>query len=146
MQSIIILKKRKKEKKKKASIVAPSLTYIFNLSLVTGMYIEDWKCAHVTPIFKSGERRQCANCRPISILPAVSKVFEKEVFHQVYGYLTENCMLSKSQSGFRPKPPRSTLMALTQMCDEWLENMDNGKLNGVVFLDIKKAFDSMNRA
>ena len=68
----------------------------------------------------------------------MSKVFEKEVFRQVYGYLTENCMLSKFQSGFRPK--HSTAAALIQMCDEWLENMDNGKLNGVIFLDI----DSIN--
>ena len=72
-----------------ASIVAPSLTYIFNLSLATGIYIVDWKRARVTPIFKSGDRRQCASYRPISILPAVSKVFEKEVFRQVYGYLTK---------------------------------------------------------
>ena len=53
--------------------------------LATGIYIDDWKRARVTPIFKSGDRRQCANYRPISILPAVSKVFEKEVFRQVYG-------------------------------------------------------------
>ena len=75
-----------------ASIIAPSLTYIFNRSLKTGIYIDDWKGARVTPIFKSGDRRQCANYRPISILPAVRKVFEREVFRQVYGYLTENCM------------------------------------------------------
>ena len=125
-----------------ARIVAPSLTYIFNLSLATGIYIDDWKRARVTPIFKSGDRRQCANYRPISILPVVSKVFEKEVFRQVYGYPTDNCMLSKFQSGFRPK--HCTVTALIQMCDEWLENMDNGKVNGVVFLDIKKAFDSIN--
>jgi len=115
-----------------ASIVAPSLTYIFNLSLATGIYIHDWKRARVTPIFKSVDRRQCANYRPISILPAVSKVFGKEVFRQVYGYLTENGLLSKFQSGFRPK--HSTLIALIQMYDEWLANMDNGKLNGVIFL------------
>ena len=65
-----------------------------------------------------------------------------QVLRQVYGYLTENCMLSKFQSGFRPK--HSTVTALIQICDEWLENMDNGKLNGVIFLDIKKLFDSIN--
>jgi len=105
-----------------ASIVAPSVTYIFNLSLATGIYIDDWKRARVTPIFKSGDRQQCANYRPISILPAVSKGFEKEVLRQVDGYLTENCMLSKFQSGFCPK--HSTLTALIQMCDEWLADMD----------------------
>ena len=82
------------------------------------------------------------NYRPISILPVVSKVFEREVFRQLYSYLTENSLLSKFQSGFRPKHSPAT--ALIQMGDEWLENMDNGKLNGVVFLDIKKAFDSIN--
>ena len=125
-----------------ANIIAPSLTFIFNLSLATGIYIDEWKQARVTPIFKSGDRRQCENYRPISVLPVVSKVFEKEVFRQLYSYLTENSLLSKFQSGFRPK--HSTVTALIQMCDEWLENMDNGKLNGVVFLDIKKAFDSIN--
>ena len=50
--------------------------------------------------------------------------------------------LSEFQSGFRPK--HSTVTALIQMCDEWLENMDNGKLKGVIFLDIKKAFVSIN--
>ena len=125
-----------------ANIIAPSLTFIFNLSLATGTYIDEWKQARVTPIFKSGDRRQCENYRPISILPVVSKVFEKEVFRQLYSYLTEGSLLSKFQSGFRPK--HSTVTALIQMCDEWLENMDNGKLNGVVFLDIKKAFDSIN--
>ena len=78
-----------------ASIVALSLTCIFNLSLATGIYIDDWKRARVTSIFKSGDRRQCTNYRPIFILPAVSKVFEKEVFRQLYDYLTENCILSK---------------------------------------------------
>ena len=51
-------------------------------------------------------------------------------------------MLSKYQSGFSPK--NSTLTALIQMCDAWYASMDNGDLNGVVFLDIRKAFDSIN--
>ena len=100
-----------------ASIAAPSLTYIFNLSLATGIYIDDWKRARVTPIFKSGDRRQCENYRPISILPAVSKVFEKEVFRQVYGYLTENCLLSKFQSGFRLMETSWVLLGLACFFD-----------------------------
>ena len=122
-----------------ADIVAPSLTFIFNLSLTTGIYVDEWKQARVTPIYKAGDKRLCENYRPISVLPIVSKAFEKEVFRQVYTYLS---VLSKFQHGFQPK--HSTVTALIQMCDEWLENMDNGKINGVVFLDIKKAFDSIN--
>ena len=82
------------------------------------------------------------NYRPISILPIISKVFEKEVFHQGYSYLTGHCLLSKYQSGFRPK--HSTLSALIQICDDFLNNMDQGKISCIVFLDIRKAFDSIN--
>lgn len=125
-----------------ADIISPSLTYLFNLSLETGIYIDDWKRARVIPIYKSDDRRKCENYRPISILPIISKVFEGEVFRQLYCYLTDNSLLSKFQSGFRPK--HSTLSALIQMCDDLLKNMDNGNLNCVVFLDVRKAFDSIN--
>ena len=56
--------------------------------------------------------------------------------------MNSNSLLSKHQFGFRPK--NSTLAALIQMCDAWYENMDNGELNGAVFVDIQKAFDSIN--
>ena len=125
-----------------AEIIAPSLTYIFNLSLESGIYMNEWKRARVTPIYKSEDKTKCENYRPISILPVISKVFEKEVFRQLYSYLTDNDLLSKHQSGFRPK--HSTVSALIQMCDNWLSNMDVGKINCVVFLDIRKAFDSIN--
>ncbi len=125
-----------------ADIIAPSLTYILNLSLDTGIYVDDWKRARVIPIYKSEDRRKCENYRPISILPIVSKVFEREVFRQLYGYLSNNSLLSKFQSGFRPK--HSTLSALIQMCDNLLKNMDSGELNCIVFLDVRKAFDSIN--
>ena len=125
-----------------ADLIAPSLTYIFNLSLECGEFVDEWKKARVTPIYKSGDKTKCENYRPISILPIISKVFEKEVFRQVYSYLTDHCLLSKYQSGFRPK--HSTLSALIQICDDLLNNMDQGKISCIVFLDIRKAFDSIN--
>ena len=127
-----------------ADIIAPTLTAIFNLSLNSCTYIDSWKKARITPIFKSEDRQKCDNYRPISILPIISKIFEKEVFDQLYEHLSQNLLLSKYQSGFRPK--HSTMSALIQMCDQWLENMDNGMLNGVVFLDIRKAFDSIDHS
>ena len=114
-----------------AHVIASSLTYIFNLSLSTGVFVDDWKDVRVNSIYKEGSRRNIGNCRPISILPIVSKVFEKEVFRQLYQYLNENSLLLKFQSGFRPGD--STLSALIQMCNTWFEDMDNGKLTGVVF-------------
>ena len=78
-----------------AEIIAPSLTYIFNLSLLSGIYINEWKRARATAIYKSDDKTKCENYRPISILPMISKVFEKEVFRHVYSYLTDNDLLSK---------------------------------------------------
>ena len=127
-----------------ADIIAPSLPYIFNLSLETGIYIDDSKRARVIPIYKSEDRRKCENYSPMSILLIVSKVFEKEVFWQLYRYLSNNALFSRFQSGFRPK--HSTLSALIQICDNLLKNMDDGKLNCLVFLDVRKAFDYINHA
>ena len=127
-----------------ADIIAPSLTYIFNLSISTGVFVDDWKDARVIPIYKEGDRRNLGNYRPISILPIVSKVFEKEIFKQFYKHLNDNMLVSKFQSGFRPG--HSTITTLLQMCDNWYENMDNGKLTGVVFIDIRKAFDSIDHS
>ena len=118
-----------------SDIIARSLTHIFNLSLETGIYVDDWKRARVILIYEAKDKRKCENYRPISILPVVSKVFEREVFNKVYRYLCENSLLSRFQSGFRPK--HSTLSALMQICDDWLQNMDNGNLNCVVFLDVQ---------
>ena len=102
--------------------------------------MDEWKKARVTPIYKSGDKTKCENYRPISILSIISKVFEKEVFRQVYSYLTDHNLLSKYQSGFRPKH----LSALIQVCDDLLNNIDQGKISCIVFLDIRKAFDSIN--
>ena len=76
------------------NIFAASLSLIFNLLLASGIYIDEWRQARVTPILKSGDTRQCENYRPIFILPVVSKVVEKEVFRQLNSYLTE--LLSKA--------------------------------------------------
>jgi hypothetical protein len=125
-----------------AEIISPSLTWIFNLCIRTEVYIDDWKKAWVVPIYKSEDRKKCENYCPISILPIISKIFERSGFNRLYEFLNANNLLSKHQFGFRPK--YSTLAALIQMCNAWYENMDNGDLNGVVFIDIQKAFDSIN--
>ncbi len=116
-----------------AERISPFLTWIFNLCIKTGVYIDDWKKAWVVPIYKSEDREKCENYRPISMLPIIGKIFERSVFNQLYKFLNANSLLSKQQFGFRPK--NSTLAALTQMCDTWYENMDNGEL---------KDFDSIN--
>ena len=111
------------------------------MSLSAGIFIDDWKNACVCPAYKVNDRRDMGNYRPISILPIISEVFEKEVFQQLYHYLKVNSILSKFQSSFRPL--HSTVSALIQMCDDWSDSMDKG----VVFLDIRnKAFDSVDHS
>ena len=73
--------------KMSADIIAPSLTAIFNLSLNSGINIDAWKKARVTPILKSENRQKCENYRPVSILRIISEMLEKEVFDKLYEHL-----------------------------------------------------------
>ena len=77
-----------------------------------------------------------------TILPTVSKVIERAVHSQLYGHLNSNNLLAVNQFGFRRA--RSTALALTQFIDEVLSNMDKGLVNGLVFIDLKKAFDNVD--
>ena len=123
-------------------IILDSLGTIFNLSLQTGIYPDDWKLAKVSPIFKDGVKTECGNYRPISVISTIAKLFEKLVCNQLKTYMMNNNIITKNQSGFREH--HSTETALLDLTNDWLHNMDNGLLNGVLFLDFKKAFDSVN--
>ena len=125
-----------------ARIVAPALQHIVNLSFENGPYPSTWKCAKVTALFKQGDRTDKDSYRPISILPTVSKVIERAVHSQLYDFLDTNKLLSVNQIGFRRERP--TELALAQFTDEVLENMDNGLVTGAVYIDLKKAFDTVD--
>ena len=124
-----------------ATIVSPSLTLIFAKSIETGIFPDEWKLARVTPIFKKGERDDPNNYRPISVIPTVAKIFEKCVCDQLSEYINANNLLSHCQSGFRSL--HSTLTALVDAANSWSVNIDNGLVNGVVFIDLRKAFDTI---
>ena len=90
----------------------------------------------------SGKRNNPTNYRTVSIIPVVAKIFERVVYEQLYHYLTENCILSRYQSRFRS--PHSTVTALLEATDSWAMNIDRGFVNAVVFLDLRKAFDTVD--
>ena len=115
---------------------------IFNQSIGQGMFPDDWKCARVAPLFKAGDRNDVNNYRPISVISIVAKVFERIVYDQLYAYLEEHSIICKYQSGFRST--HSTVTALLEATDTWAYNIDRGKINAVVFLDLKKAFDTVD--
>ena len=123
-------------------LIAPSLMDIFNLSISTKIFPEDLKVLKVVPVYKSGERESLNNYRPIAVLPTIARVFEKLLYGQLYSYLMHNKLLDERQFGFPSL--HSAALALGKSTDYWLMNIDNGKLNSVVFLDIRKAFDTVN--
>lgn len=123
------------------SVVGP-LTYLINLSLTTGVFPDLWKNARICPVYKGGDSTDPSNYRPISILPVISKIIERAVFDQIYPFLNDNSLLYKYQSGFRPN--NSTLSALINITEDWLEAIDKGNYIGLVMIDLKKAFDTVN--
>ena len=118
-------------------------TYLQYESKAQGIFPKDWKCAKVPPIFKAGYRNDVNNYRPISVISVLAKVFERIVYDQLCAYLEEHNIIHKFQSGFRST--HSTVTALLEATDTWAYNIDRGKINAVVFLDLKKAFDTIDQ-
>ena len=114
-------------------------------SIDTGIFPDEWENARITPLFKKeGSRSDPSNYRPISIIPVVAKIFERIIYDQLYHYLNENNLLSRHQSGFRLL--HSTVTALIEATDNWSLNIDRGFINAVVFLDLEKAFDTVDHS
>ena len=122
-------------------LILSPITLILNLSLSTGILPDRLKIAKIIPLFKKEDPHQPDNYRPISLLP-VSKIFEKTVFLQLYEYLNNNTLLYKSQYRFRSL--HSTELASLEIIDIIGKNLHNGKLPIGVFLDLSKAFDTLD--
>ena len=121
------------------NVLAPSITYIINRSIESGIFPCIWKNAKVNPIFKSGDKDNVNNYRPISILPTLPKIIEKWIEKNLMLYLDKYTLLHKNQSGFRKN--HSTESALILMTDTWLKAINEGKLVGSAMIDFRKAFD-----
>ena len=122
-----------------APSIALCLTKLFNLSLATGSFPSDWKCARITPIFKSSDASLPQNYRPISILPIVSILLEQHIHSLVSKHLADNSPISRFQWGFMPR--RSAISALCSLSHEWSQELDNGNEVCSVFFDLRKAFN-----
>ena len=131
-----------KSLKDNSTYLSPFFEELFNLSIETNTFPDDFKVGKVAPVFKSGDKEDLNNYRPISVLPTIARIFERLLYNQLYDYFTANKLLRDEQYGFRSL--HSTAMALGKMSNQWLMNMDNGNLSAVVFLDIRKAFDTVD--
>ena len=112
-------------------IITPVLVEIFNKCIVNGVYPNSLKIGQIIPIHKSGPKNLCNNYRPISLLNPFFKIFEKCIYDQLYCYLQEFKLLSPNQFGFTKG--RSTAHAVRQLCDEFVDNLDNGNITYAVF-------------
>ena len=125
-----------------APVICHSLAYICNLSLITGTFPTEWKLAKVTPIYKDGCKSDVGNYRPISVLNIISKIIERAVHDQLYDFLIKCNILNPAQSGFRSN--HSTHSTLLDVSDYILQNMNEGRATAAIFLDLRKAFDTIN--
>ena len=119
------------------------ITHICNTSLSQGIFPSDLTIAKVTCIYKSDDKTSAANYRPISLLPSFSKILEKIVEIKLQAHLSENYLLSNSQYGFRSG--RGTENALHSVVEFMHQAFDENKFGMGIFLDVKKAFDSLDR-
>ena len=122
-------------------IIAP-LHYLINLSLQTGFVPNQIKVSKISPLYKSGDKHNFSNYRPISVLSSFAKLIEKIVCYQLINYLDNNDLLYKHQYGFRGK--HGTSHPLIHFTKNVHEALNNNKFNLSIFIDLKKAFDTVN--
>lgn len=118
------------------------LTCIINQSLKNGIFPNKLKIAKVIPIFKKDDKHDFNNYRPISLLPTISKVFERVVHTQLFQYFSDNNLFYNHQYGFRKD--YSTETAVLELVDRIHADLDERKLPLAIFLDLSKAFDTID--
>jgi hypothetical protein len=121
--------------------ICPSIIYLINCCLRQGVMPKIWKSAKVTALFKSGDKNYINNFKPISILPAISKVIESFVFEHLHHYLLENILLSQKQFGFRKN--HSTTDCLLSIQKAIINAIEKKKKVIIISIDFLKAFDSV---
>ena len=133
--STILLKSIKNE-------LCGPLTIIINQSIRTGTFPDLLKIAKITPIFKKDDPTVLSNYRPISLLNSISKIFEKVIFQQIHTHFKSKNLYYVSQYGFREQ--HSTQQAALELIDRIILDMDKGKTPLNIYIDLSKAFDTID--
>jgi exonuclease III len=123
-------------------VISFPLTKLINQMIENSTFPDALKRSRISPIFKKGDKLDKGNYRPVSILPTLSKLFERILNDQFVEHAESNNLCDPLQSAYRKK--HSTNTALLHMVDSWVKNMDNGKITGVLALDLSKAFDCIS--
>ena len=117
------------------------LTILFNKSLTEGIFPEIMKKADVIPLYKAKDNQETNNYRPISLLLTISKLLEKIMYKRTYCFLEDSNQIYKSQYGFRTA--HSCENAISELVSEIIKGKQDGMYTLAVFLDLSKAFDSL---
>ena len=125
-----------------AMYISSVLAKIINTSFSSGSVPEQWKIARITPLYKGGNTELPTNYRPISILSTLAKIAEALMYNRLNSYLEKFEILSKDQYGFRKK--KSTKGALIRFINQVQSDLDKGKFAVAIFVDLKKAFDTVD--
>ena len=118
------------------------ITGIINLSITSGIVPNQLKIARVIPLFKSGEQDIFTNYRPVSVLPAFSKILERVMYNRLLRFLNAFKILSDNQYGFRKH--HSTAYALACLYAKISSAIENKEYTVVIFIDLSKAFDTVD--
>ena len=125
---------------KSSDIVSPFIAKIYENAQNDCIFPDPLKTGNVTPVHKKGDRTNKENYRPVSILPTVSKVFERNMYYQIYAYIEK--YLSPSLCGFRKG--FNTQHCLAVMVELWKKAIDHKEYAGGILTDLSKAFDCLN--
>ena len=123
-------------------LISEPLCHIFNLSLASGTFPDKMKTARISPIFKTGDKEQVSNYRPISVLSIFSKILEKVIYKRTYNFLENNKCLFESQYGFRSD--HSTELALLELTNKIIDSFEHDSFAIGIFIDLSKAFDTID--
>ena len=119
---------------------AETLHNLFNECLTTGNFPDNLKVVDITPVFKKKDPLNKENYRPVSVLPSISKIFEKLMQKQINGYI--NNFLSPYLCGYRKG--FSTQLALLSLTEKWKKVLDNKGIRGAVLMDLSRVFGTIN--
>lgn len=127
-----------------SAILSGVICNCFNNSVSSGAYPGCLKKALVYPVFKSGDPTNPINYRPISVLPTINKVFEKLLATRMHCFLEITDLVYERQFGFRQGS--STDVAILESVDDIARSVIQTMVAGAVFLDLDKAFDTINHS
>ena len=118
------------------------LCYIINLSIESGIFPDILKHANITPVYKNGDRHCISNYRPISVLPFLGKILEKCIALRLVNFMQKYNIITPNQYGFQKG--RSTADAILKLMEYIYNALNEKKHNLTVFVDLRKAFDTVN--